>query len=185
VPLGDLEHRDLEDVLDKIPRLANGEIANIFRVLAQHPRLLRRYNVLGGLFLSNGLLDARLRELVILRVGWLTQSEYEFGQHVLIGRRHGISEDVIGRIRGGDLEGLSESEEVAIGVTDELLSTDTLSDTAWVRIRGLGWSDPEILELLMLVGFYWMTASMLRACRVPLEEGVIGWPVGDHKDANR
>ena len=40
---------------------------------------------------EQGSLDRRLREIVILRIGWDTQSVYEFGQHTLFGGRAGLS----------------------------------------------------------------------------------------------
>src|SRR3954468_23996337 len=57
---------------------------NIFTTLAHHPRLLKKWSEFGGILLYRGELDARLREIVILRTGWLCKSEYEFGQHRVI-----------------------------------------------------------------------------------------------------
>src|SRR2546423_12722776 len=78
--------------------ISDGPPLNIFATLAHHPRLLKRFNVLGGLFLGRGLLPARERELVILRTGWRTRCEYEFGQHTVLGRRAGLDDDEIRRV---------------------------------------------------------------------------------------
>ncbi len=73
----------------------DGRPLNIFGVLAQHPKLLKRFNLLGGFILNKGLVPERERELVILRVGWNAQAVYEFGQHTVIGKRCGLTDDEI------------------------------------------------------------------------------------------
>src|SRR5262245_45635631 len=62
---------------------------NIFATLVRHPGLFRRWLPFGGKLLA-GKLPARERELLILRTGWLCRSEYEWGQHVVIGRGAGV-----------------------------------------------------------------------------------------------
>ena len=73
----------------------DGRPLNIFGVLGHHPKLLKRFNLLGGFLLNKGLLPERERELVILRIGWNAQAVYEFGQHTVIGRRCGLTDEEI------------------------------------------------------------------------------------------
>ena len=73
----------------------DGRPLNIFGVLGHHPKLLKRFNLLGGFILNKGLIPERERELVILRVGWNAQAVYEFGQHTVIGQRCGLTDDEI------------------------------------------------------------------------------------------
>ena len=54
----------------------DGRPLNIFGVLAHHPKLLKRFNLLGGFLLNKGLLPERERELVILRIGWNARAAY-------------------------------------------------------------------------------------------------------------
>ena len=79
-------------LLDALGRL------NIFTTLAHHPKLLKRWLVFGGHVLAKSTLPDRERELLILRVGWRCGSEYEFGQHTVIGRRLGLTDDEIRRL---------------------------------------------------------------------------------------
>ena len=58
-------------------RFGNGPILNIFRTLANHPALAKRWLVFGNHILAKSTLPARERELVILRIGWLCRSGYE------------------------------------------------------------------------------------------------------------
>jgi alkylhydroperoxidase family enzyme len=64
-----------------------GRVLNIFRTLVRHPKLLKRWMVFGNHVLNKSTLDPREREILILRIGWLCRSEYEWGQHVAIGKR--------------------------------------------------------------------------------------------------
>ena len=73
----------------------DGKPLNIFGTLGKHPKLLKRFNLLGGFLLNKGLVPARERELVILRVGANARAEYEFGQHTVIGRDCGLTDDEI------------------------------------------------------------------------------------------
>ena len=72
---------------------------NIFRTLARAPKALARFNEWGSYVLSRrNSLPAREREIVILRVGFLCKSGYEFTQHTRIGLNEGLSADEIARI---------------------------------------------------------------------------------------
>ena len=69
-----------------------GKVVNIFRVLMQHPKLVRAWSKFATYILSDGqTLAPRERELVILRIGWLNQAPYEWEQHVRIGKATGLT----------------------------------------------------------------------------------------------
>ena len=74
------------------PFVEAGSDHNIFRTLLQHPDLMRRWMAFANHVLFKSTLPARERELVILRIGYLCQAGYEWGQHVVIGRREGLEE---------------------------------------------------------------------------------------------
>src|ERR1041384_964069 len=79
---------------------ANISAANIFATLVRHPGLFRHWLPFGGKLLS-GKLPPRDREILILRTGWLCQSEYEWGQHVVIGQHAGVTDEEVARIPKG------------------------------------------------------------------------------------
>ena len=66
---------------------------SIFQVLLNHPQLARALNDLLATMLWHGALDARLRELVIMRIGWLTACDYEWTQHWRVASRLGVTAD--------------------------------------------------------------------------------------------
>ncbi|MQA87089.1 MAG: hypothetical protein GEV03_21290 [Streptosporangiales bacterium] len=174
LPLGDPEP-EVREILAKTG-LRDGTPLNIFSTLARHPRLLKRFNVFAGLFLTKGLLPARAREIVILRVAWNTGSVYEFGQHTIIGRESGLTEDEITRIAGPtDRDGWDPSERLLIAAADELCAYDRVSEPTWDRLAGQ-WSEQQLIELVMLVGSYRMVAGFLNSVGVQVDDGVPAWP---------
>lgn len=167
---------EVEEMLAKLPSL-DGRPLNIFTTLAHHPLLLKRYGALGGVFLALNRLPAREREIVILRVAWLTGSVYEFGQHTRIALALGLGEDDIARIATPGTEGWEPAEVALLQAADELHAADRVGDETWAELRGR-YTEAELLELLALVGFYRMTAGILNSAGVESEPGLAGWPPG-------
>ena len=166
---------ELADALAKT-LIRDGEALNIFRTLAHQPTLLKRFNLLGGAFIAHGVLPARERELVILRVGWNCRSVYEFGQHTVLGRDVGLSDEEIAALATTRALGAwSADDEVLIALADEICADDCASEATFAALRRR-WSEPEIVELVALVGFYRMVSGLLNTLGVQPEEGLPGWP---------
>ena len=159
------------ELLGKTLMGPDGRPLNIFATLAHHPRLLKRVNALGGLFMAHGSHGARDREIMILRTGFRVGSEYEWAQHVVIGRKAGLSDDEIERVRHPERDGQwSDADRQLLLVADELCEEDDLSDDNW-RALDCRFDTAQILELIMMVGFYRMLGSYLRSVRVSVERG--------------
>jgi alkylhydroperoxidase family enzyme len=154
----------------------DGRPLNIFGVLGHHPKLLKRFNLLGGFLLNKGLLPERERELVILRIGWNARAEYEFGQHTVIGRRVGLTDEEIRALteRPADHD-WSDEDRALIALADDLAADDCVSDETWARLAGR-WSEAELVELLIVAGFYRMVSGFLNSAGVQLDDGVPGFP---------
>ena len=143
---------------------------HIFRTLAVHPKLLRSWLPLGGRLLQGSLLHGRVRELVILRTAALCGSDYEWGQHVGIGRDAGLTDAEILGCAGRTDPGAWGAEDLSVlTATEELVDGHRMSDATWSELVGLGWSDQQLIELTMLAGHYAMLAGMLRSVGVAPE----------------
>jgi 4-carboxymuconolactone decarboxylase len=154
----------------------DGRPLNIFGVLAHHPKLLKRFNLLGGFLLNKGLLPERERELVILRIGWNAQAVYEFGQHTVIGRRCGLTDDEITSLtKAPDSYQWSADDRALIAMADDLSTDDCVSDDTWSTLA-TRWSDAELVELLVVAGFYRLVSGFLNSAGVQLDDGVPGFP---------
>jgi 4-carboxymuconolactone decarboxylase len=148
---------------------------NIFRTLQRNQTLYKSFLRLGGYLLTGGGLPERAREIVILRTGWRAGSEYEFGQHTVIGRRAGLSDAEIERLADGDSGGWDEGDAALVRLADELCDDDMVSEQTWAAL-GRRWNDEELLELLVLAGFYRLVSGMLNSVGVALEPATPGWP---------
>jgi len=149
---------------------------NIFRTLAHHPQLLKRWLVFGNHLLAKSSLPPREREIAILRVGWLCRAGYEWGQHVVIGRASGLSDDEIDRItRGPDADGWSDAERAVLRATDELHGDHFVSDATWAEL-GKHFDTQQLLDLVFTVGQYHLVSMALNTFGVQLESGATGLP---------
>jgi alkylhydroperoxidase family enzyme len=178
-----IEPIDLDQVTDDELRATlagaltlEGRPLNIFGVLGHHPKLLKRFNLLGGFLLNKGLIPERERELVILRVGWNAQAVYEFGQHTVIGRRCGLTDVEIAALTGSpDEHDWSPDDRALIALADDLAAGDCVGDDTW-RSLSARWSDAELVELLIVAGFYRLVSGFLNSAGVQLDDGVPGFP---------
>jgi alkylhydroperoxidase family enzyme len=171
---------EVAEVLSKTLTDARGAPLNIFATLANHPRLLKRLNVLGGLFLAHGLLPARDRELAIMRTAWRTRCEYEWGQHVIIGTRAGLTAEEVARLtRPETVDQWSPADRGLLQFVDEVLDNADVTESTWAD-QQQRWSEAQLLELVTLVGFYRMLAGFLNAVKVQLEDDLPGWPAAEH-----
>ncbi len=178
-----IEPIDLDDVTDDELRgtlagalTLDGRPLNIFGVLGHHPKLLKRFNLLGGFILNKGLIPDRERELVILRVGWNARAVYEFGQHTVIGKRCGLTDDEITALTKPVTDhDWSADDRALIALADDLAADDCVSDETWGAL-GERWSDAELIELLIVAGFYRLVSGLLNSAGVQLDDGVPGFP---------
>ena len=149
---------------------------NIFLTLARNEELFTSFLSLGSYLLSRkGTIPRREREIVILRVGWKSGSDYEFGQHTLIGHHVGLTDEEIGRLATDGLDGWADADAALVAMSDELCQDNVVSDTTWARLAER-WSEPQLLELLVLAGFYRLVSGFLRSTGVQREPGTPGFP---------
>jgi len=156
--------------------LGDGPLLNIFRTLAHHPKLMKRWLVFGNHVLGKSTLEAREREIAILRVGWLCRAEYEWGQHVEIGRSAGLSDEEIECIAlGPDAAGWGERERALLRATDELHQDSFVSDGTWQALSAY-YDTQQLMDLIFTVGQYQLVSMALNTLGVQREAGVPGFP---------
>ena len=149
---------------------------NVWRTLLANPNVTRKvYEMTTGL-LFGGTLDARLRELIIIRLGWKTNSAYEWGQHWIMALRCGISVDDAAAVRDVAPGHFDARELAVLAATDEMVDDGGLSDATWSVLRAHFPDDAEIVELLAVIANWRMVSSLLRALDVPLDAVLELWP---------
>ena len=166
-----------EAVSVMVPIVEAGPPINIFRTLAHHPALMRRWMVFANHVLVKSTLPVRERELVILRIAHLCRAGYEWGQHVVIAREAGLSDDEIRRIRvGSDLEQWSELDRALLVATDELHDDSFISDATWATLSG-HLTTEQLMDLVFTVGQYNLVAMALNSFGVQPDDGLPGWEI--------
>ncbi|MEM9466001.1 MAG: carboxymuconolactone decarboxylase family protein [Actinomycetota bacterium] len=157
------------------PMIDSGRPWNIFRTLAHHPDLARRWLVFANHVLFKSTLSPRHRELAILRVGWRCGSEYEFAQHRVIGLDAGLTRDEVEQVkRGPTADGWSDLDRLVLVATDELHEAKIVSDETWSAL-GEHLSDHQRMDLVFAVGQYTLVSMALRTFGVPLDDFLEGF----------
>jgi AhpD family alkylhydroperoxidase len=143
-----------------------GRPPNIFTTLARHRRLFRKWLRFAGALMPGGLLRRDESELLILRVAHNCACDYEWAHHERIGRTAGLTPEEIERVRSGpDADGWSARRALLLRAADELHAQRSISDALWGELRAQ-LSEPELIELCMLVGHYEMLAMTLNSLQV-------------------
>jgi 4-carboxymuconolactone decarboxylase len=144
---------------------------NIFRTLARAPKALTRFNEWGGYVLSRrNSLPAREREIVILRVGFLCKSGYEFTQHTRIGLNEGLTTDEIARIKAGADAGWSAADAALIHMADDLVGDHFVSDATWAQLKA-HFDEKQCMDAVFTAGQYTQVSMFLNTFGVQLEPG--------------
>lgn len=151
---------------------------SIYQVLLRHPQLARAFDKPLVQLLFRNRLDARLRELVIMRIAWLTACCYEWTQHWRVARDLGVEDaDLLGVRDWEQRAAFGAAERAVLAATDETVRDGAMSDATWNACRdAVGGDDEALLELVTAIGWWRMIASLLENLRVPLEPGVTPWP---------
>jgi AhpD family alkylhydroperoxidase len=154
------EHREL---LDNMPPL------NVFRMLAGMPKAIGPFMQLGGAVLSTAL-DARRREMAVLRVAHATDAPYEWAQHEQLARNVGVTDEEIEAIRSEEpVASLDDECNLICRVADEVSRDVRLSDEALEQAVDR-YGPREAAELILLVSYYNMVSRFLESTRVEVED---------------
>ena len=158
---------EVRELLD--PGDRGGPVLNLYATLARHPIFFRPRAVQSAYIRTGATLTDRAREILILRIGWLCGSEYEWAQHVRAARRIGMSDDEIRRVAvGADAAGWDAFEAALIGATDELHRDDTISDATWTALSE-HYGAPELIDVVITVAGYRMVSIALNSIGSQLE----------------
>ncbi len=160
---------DSRPLIEAIER-NNGRILNIFRTLAHHPKLLKRWTVFGNHVLYGSTLPPRERELIILRTGYLCGSGYEWAQHAAIARQAGITEAEIDRIADApDAEDWSDDDRLLLAAVDQLVGDKFIDQPTWDALA-LRWNRQQMMDIVFAVGQYTLVSMALNTFGVQIED---------------
>jgi 4-carboxymuconolactone decarboxylase len=159
-------------VVDGVRKPREDKVA--LEILIRHAELYKAHMEVAKKYLSDCEMDIRDRELAILRIAWLSRAPFEWGSHVKIGKRNGITSEEIERlIEGSSAPGWSKRDRAIIRAVEELHSDSMITDDTWSDLQDV-YNDKKLIEVVILAGQYKTVAYYQNSFRLPLPEGNLG-----------
>ncbi len=173
-----IQFRDFSTLNDEDREVAErnkvqGKVVNIFKVLMNHPKLARSWLPFANHILAKQTLAPREREMIILRIGWLNQAVYEWEQHVLIGKREGLTDQEIERITKGPQADWDRHAAALLQAADDLFENSVVSDETW-KVLSERYSTEQMMDVVFTIGQYNMVSWALNSFGVPLDDFLPG-----------
>ncbi len=165
---------EIQGQFDRIMRGAAPLV--LFRVVAGHARAWEKFRA--GSLLDKGPLSLREREIVIDRTCALTGCEYEWGVHVatFAAAAHLTDEQVRATVLGSaDAPCWSAAEQALIAAVDALHTRATMSDAEFAALSA-HYDEAQILEIILLCGFYRTVSYLANGLDLPLEQKAARFP---------
>jgi len=167
-----LPYLDAKDASPEVQKLLTGRpvVLNVQRMTANAQKIFVQRSRLSNALFTQTKIDPRLRELAILRTAKDCHSVYEWTQHVPAARHVGLSDQQINAVENWqNASCFSDVERLVLKFTEEVNANVKASHET---LEGLKQHlDPgEIIELLIIIGHWRQTASILETTEVELEE---------------
>jgi len=146
-------------------------LPEIARTLLRNAELFAIHSDIGIHVHAQGTLSRRDRELAVLRIGWLCQAPYEWGEHVMVAKRFGFTaEDIERVIAGPDADGFGDHERAIVRAADELHGDAMISDATWATLTET-LDEQQLIELPIIIGHYQSIAYYQNSLRLRLHPG--------------
>lgn len=147
----------------------------LFRTFAKNLPMTRALHPLGAYQLGRQFsLSMHDREIVIDRTCARSGCEYEWSTHVaFFAGRVGFTPEQVTSLAHGDANDAcweAQRDRLLIRTVDVLHDTADVPDDLWAELRGT-FDEPQLLDLLLLTGWYRAISYVARAARIPLEPG--------------
>ncbi|MGY2063387.1 carboxymuconolactone decarboxylase family protein, partial [Nocardia gipuzkoensis] len=137
-----------------------------FSTLGRTGGLFRGWLHYSGKLMPGGRLRRFDSELVILRVAHLRGCEYETQHHIRLGKRAGVTQEILERLRlGPEAAGWSDRERALLTAVDQLVSSRDLDDAAWSALAE-HYDERRLIEIVLLVNQYEGLASTITTLRI-------------------
>ena len=145
--------------------------AGVYATLANHPALFQAIGGLAVHVFHRNSLPEKARELAIIRACARARGAYPYRQHVGIGRGAGLTKaeiTAVGKLRP---RGLGPETQVLLEVVDALYRNNDLDDEVWALAQA-AFSTEQIMDVILICGFYGLISAVLNVARTPLEPGI-------------
>jgi 4-carboxymuconolactone decarboxylase len=152
-------------------KVSSGALIGPFNPFLFAPEISQAYQELLNIEWKHTKIERRVREVIILTVGYVWNSAYEMYAHTAVARHIGFSEDAIASLRRGEAsEDLSPAEQTAQRFVKQLCTTYAVDDELYQeaeRVFGV----EGVVNMIQLAGIYVITAATLNAFKIPVPQG--------------
>jgi 4-carboxymuconolactone decarboxylase len=143
--------------------------ANVFRTFNRNPPADRVRGTMNTHVNNGNALPPRQRELLLMRIGVLCRSEYEYAAHHRVGRQAGLTEADVARILAGpDSPGGDPVDTALLRASDELFEHVVVSDGTWAAL-GKSLDTKQLFDVLLTVGGYRSNSMLINSAGVQLD----------------
>lgn len=150
-----------------------GRRLNLDRMLDYLPASIKQsFRASGVALLRDGRLDPALREMAIVRTGWLSRCVYEVYHHAPAALKAGLPRAVLDSLSTAHPAGLSAPQAAVVRFVDELCREASPSDTALRELRR-HLADADVVELILVVGLYMTTARVVNTTGIAPEDAAL------------
>lgn len=146
-----------------------GVSANVFNTFVHNPRGDPLRGAINGHVNGNSTLAPQHRELLLIRIGILCRSEYEYAAHVRAGLQAGLTDADIDMILAGpESPNADATERALLRATDELHERERISAETWAALAET-FDTRQLLDVLVAVGGYRSTSMLINSAGVQLD----------------
>ena len=171
VSLIDESNLELESQIAAIKGARRGRLINVYKLLLNSPALAESWFVHNNAVRWKTELDGRLREMVIIRIGFLARVPYIIGQHVpALAIPEGLSLEECSALedwRNSDL--FKDRDRAVLAYADSMTRDVQVPDEVFGGLKPF-FSPRQIVELTVLIGTYNMHARVMVALQIDPEK---------------
>ena len=143
-----------------------GRMLNLYRMLLHSPPFARGWLNFFTAVRQQGSLDARYRELAILRIAVLNRADYEFAQHVPFAGKAGLSAAQIEAVKTDPASPLFDARDRAVLAYAATMTRDIeVPDPLFAEVRTL-FAERDVVELTVTVAGYNLVSRFLVALQI-------------------
>lgn len=149
-----------------LSRAAGTDDAHLFSTLGRTKGLFRGWLHYSGRLMPGGRLPRHESELVIIRVAHLRGCDYEMDHHIRLGRRAGVTAEILDRVRSGPAAaGWSAKHHALLSAVDQLVDKRDIDDDAWAELAE-HYDERSLIEIVLLINQYEGLAATITALRI-------------------
>ncbi len=149
-----------------LSRASGTRDAHLFSTLGQTRGLFRGWLHYSGKLMPGGKLTRYESEIVIIRVAHLRNCQYEMDHHIRLGRKAGVTAEILERVRSGSTaDGWTPKERALLTAVEQVVATKNIDDSAWAALAE-HCDERRLIEICLLISQYDGLATTIGTLRI-------------------